>query len=219
MKLHRELGVSQESAWFMAHRLRQAWTMWSEEPMEGLAETDTTFMGGKRKNMPKRKRAVLTGQGAVGKTAVAGIKDRRTNEVRAKVVPDSKVSTLRGFVTENVQPDAEIYTDDAPTYNPLPNRQSVNHSHSAGLRSGSQTLLVSCVKWSDGKSWRGTSAGTADCGRPGTTLSGRKSRPVGVCTASADSRITGKNAIAWRLIQTRFSDRMEGGKGLRRGEA
>ena len=128
-KLHRELGISQKSAWFMAHRLRQAWNTRPEEPMEGPAETDTTYMGGKRKNMPKRKLAVLTGRDAVGKTAVTGIKDRRTNEVRAKVVPDSKGQTLRGFVTENVQPDAKVYTDDAPAYNALPNRESVNHSH------------------------------------------------------------------------------------------
>lgn len=129
MKLHRELGISQKSAWFMAHRLRQAWNTRPEEPMEGPAETDTTYMGGKRKNMSKRKRAALTGRGAVGKTAVTGIKDRRTNEVRAKVVPDSKGRTLRGFVTENIQPDATVYTDDAPAYDALPNRESVNHSH------------------------------------------------------------------------------------------
>ena len=129
MKLHRELGISQKSAWFMAHRLRQAWNTWPEKSMEGPVETDTTHMGGKRKNMPKRKRSVLTGRGAVGKTAVTGIKDRRTNEVRAKVVPDSKGDTLRGFVTENIQPDAKVYTDDAPVYDALPNRESVNHSH------------------------------------------------------------------------------------------
>ena len=129
MKLHRELDISQKSAWFMAHRLRQAWNTRPEKGMEGPVETDTTHMGGKRKNMPKRKRAVLTGRGAVGKTAVTGIKDRRTNEVRAKVVPDSKGETLRGFVTENVQPDAKVYTDDAPAYDALPNRESVNHSH------------------------------------------------------------------------------------------
>ncbi len=129
MKLHRELGTSQKSAWFMAHRLRQAWNTRPEEPMEGPAETDTTYMGGKRKNMPKRKRAALTGRGATGKTAVTGIKDRRTNEFRAKVVPDSKGDTLRGFVTENIRADAKVYTDDAPVYDALPNRESVNHSH------------------------------------------------------------------------------------------
>lgn len=123
MKLHRELGISQKSAWFMAHRLRQAWNSWPEEPMEGPTETDTTFMGGKRKNMPRKKRAVLEGRG------VTGVKDRKTNEVRAEVIPDMKRDTLLNFVVENVGPDAEIYTDESPTYDPLPNRQSVNHSH------------------------------------------------------------------------------------------
>ena len=129
MKLHRELGISQKSAWFMAHRLCQAWNTWPEQPMEGPAETDTTFMGGKRKNLPKRKRAVMDGRGVKGKTYVTGVKDRQTKKVRGKVIPDMKRDTLLNFVAENVQPGAEVYTDDAPAYNPLPNRQSVNHSH------------------------------------------------------------------------------------------
>ena len=71
----------------------------------------------------------MDGRGVKGKTYITGIKDRKTNEVRAKVIPDLKRDTLLNFVAENVGPDAEVYTDEAPAYNPLPNRQSVNHSH------------------------------------------------------------------------------------------
>lgn len=52
MKLHRELRISQKSAWFMAHRLRPAWNTRPEEAFEGPVEVDETYMGGKRKSMP-----------------------------------------------------------------------------------------------------------------------------------------------------------------------
>ena len=63
MKLHRELGVTQKSAWFMLHRLRKA-----AETGVGPVEGDETYMGGKRRNMSTKRRAKLTGRGAVGKT-------------------------------------------------------------------------------------------------------------------------------------------------------
>ena len=79
MKLHRDLGVSRKTAWFMLHRIREAWA----------SET----------------------RGAVGKMAVAGVKDRATRKVRAQVVPDTTGATLRGSVQTHSQPDAMVYTD------------------------------------------------------------------------------------------------------------
>ena len=61
-------------------------------------------------------------------TTAAGIKDRRTNQVRAKVVPDEKGETLRGFVCDHTEPEATVYTDDASAYKRLENHESVNHS-------------------------------------------------------------------------------------------
>lgn len=52
-------------------------------------ETDETYMGGYRKNMPKAKRAIMNRRGTVGKSVVIGVKDRETNEVQAKVVPST----------------------------------------------------------------------------------------------------------------------------------
>lgn len=128
MKLHRDLGVTQKTAWFMAHRIRDAWTDHGE-PFDGPVEADETYMGGKRKNMPLAKRAYLTSRGTDGKTAVAGVKDRATKQVRAQVVEHTDKATLQGFVLRNAAPDAKVYTDDASAYHGLPrDREAVNHS-------------------------------------------------------------------------------------------
>ena len=98
MKLHRDLKISQKSAWFMVHRIREAWMpkVGDGTPFEGPVEADETYMGGKRKNMSNAKRAELadTVRGAVGKVAVVGVKDRDTNHVAAQVVPDTTKATL-----------------------------------------------------------------------------------------------------------------------------
>lgn len=112
----------------MAHSIRQAWKMGDGNPFTGPVETDTMHMGGKRKSKPKKVRAKLEGRGPVDMTAVTGIKDRRTNQVRAEVVPDTKRETMSPFIMEHTEPGAKVYTDDASAYDRLPNRESVNHS-------------------------------------------------------------------------------------------
>ncbi len=62
MKLHRDIGVSQPTAWFMLHRIREAWAGAAGGPFDGPIEIDETCMGGKRKNMSKKKRKTLTGR-------------------------------------------------------------------------------------------------------------------------------------------------------------
>ena len=128
MKLHRDLGVTQKTAWHLAHRLRKAFE--SESGLfAGPVEVDETYMGGKRKNMPKSKREEFTGRGAVGKTAVVGAKDRTTNQVRARAVESTNKATIHGFVADHTALDATVYTDDALVYETLPNpHKAVNHS-------------------------------------------------------------------------------------------
>ena len=119
MKLHRDIGVSQPTAWFMLHRIREAWAGDEDgDPFDGPVEVDETYMGGKRRNMSNAKRKELagTGRGAVGKTVVVGMKDRASNEVRAEVVAGTDAETLQDFVEENTEDDAKVYTDDARAY-------------------------------------------------------------------------------------------------------
>ncbi len=117
MKLHRDLNITQKSAYFMAQRLREAWLQTSSN-MSGPVEVDESYFGGKRKNMSNEKRKSLShlGRGPVGKTAVAGIRDRETNTVKAKVVAATDKQTLQGFIRDNVETGSQIYTDEAKVY-------------------------------------------------------------------------------------------------------
>ena len=127
MKLQRDLKVSYPTAWFIAHRLREAFTS-QAALFSGPVEVDETYMGGKRKNMPKSKRAKLEGRGTVGKAAIAGVKDRETNAVRAKVVDNTEAETLMRFILERIHPETAIFTDEARAYESLPNHEAVKHS-------------------------------------------------------------------------------------------
>ena len=129
MKLHRDLKVTQKTAWFMLHRIREAWANERVILFTSPVEVDETYFGGLRKNMPKGKRKALTGRGTSGKTAVIGAKDRDTNQVRATVVKHTDTDTLQGFVADHVAHDAIVYTDDASGYQGMPyTHESVTHS-------------------------------------------------------------------------------------------
>ena len=128
MKLHRDLKVTQKTAWFMQQRIREAWGGEAVAIMAGPVEADETYFGGRRKNMPKAKRRSLKGRGAVGKTAVIGVKDRATNKIAAKIVRDTSASTLQSFVRDHARETAVIFTDEHGAYRGLPRHEAVNHS-------------------------------------------------------------------------------------------
>ena len=127
MKLHRDLRVTQKTAWHLAHRIRKALKSGGFQ-FAGPVEADESYFGGRRRNMPKSKRADLEGRGPVGKTAVVGIKDRATKKVQAQVFQNTTSEALQGFVLGNIQPGAKVYTDDSTAYESLPNHESVKHS-------------------------------------------------------------------------------------------
>ena len=129
MKLHRDLGISQKSAWHLAHRIRECWDDLSEEPFLGPVEADETYVGGKAKNMhAKVRRHRITGRGGVDKAAVAGVRDRATNKVTARVVASTDAATLQGFVKSHSAADAMVYTDEHKAYLGLPRHGTVRHS-------------------------------------------------------------------------------------------
>ena len=132
MKLHRDLGVTQATAWYLAHRIRQGWITEDAQRFTGPVEIDETFIGGRRRNMPKSKRADLSGQGPVDKTIVAGAKDRDTRAVAARIVPNVESLTLKTFVRESAAPGATVYTDTAGASLKLRGFQHEAVSHSTG---------------------------------------------------------------------------------------
>ena len=141
MKLHRDLHITQKSAWHLAHRLREAFGS-GRGAFSGPVEADETYMGGRRKNMSKAKRSTLNGRGTVGKSVVVGVKDRATNEVRAQVVPSPDAPTLQGFVREYAREGAMIYTDEATAYAGLAgdfDHAAVNHSTGEYVRDQAHT--------------------------------------------------------------------------------
>ena len=139
MKLHRDLGVTQKTAWHLAHRIRKTWQDEEGGDFEGAVEVDEGYFGGKSKNKHAWKRKQEAGRGPVNKTAVVGMKERSTGRVRAKVVENTDGQTLKGFIRENVEDGTKVYTDTATAYSGVPNREAVSHSTGEYVRDQAHT--------------------------------------------------------------------------------
>jgi len=133
MKLHRRIRVTQTTAWFMGHRMREAMSGNLPDKFNGPVEVDETFVGGKSVNMShkrwrKLKNAGLLGGGSKSKVAVVGMRDRETGMVRAEVIPSPQKSTVQPFIEKHTHEDTVVFTDEARYYSGL-NRPhgKINH--------------------------------------------------------------------------------------------
>ena len=129
-ELHRALGVTQKSAWFMLHRIRVAMGMEPEVKMGGnggAVESDETFVGGNPKNMHagrrlaiQKKRSQVSDTKAThahsDKIPVMGLLDRESRQIRAKVVPNVRRETLQSAILNQVERGSKVYTDNAGGY-------------------------------------------------------------------------------------------------------
>ena len=139
-ELHRALGITQKSAWFMLHRIRFALKQGSFETKIGgggtIVEADETYIGGLAKNMHKTERArKITGTGVGGKTAVMGLLERHSekgkSKVRTKVLETTRKHEVHGHISEHVEPGTFMFTDSLRSYVGLPSdyaHEFVNHA-------------------------------------------------------------------------------------------
>ncbi len=144
LQLSRELGITQKSAWFMLHRLREACGIEAMK-LTGVIEVDETCIGGKEKNKHNSKK-LKAGRGAVGKQAIIGAKERGAT-VRAQVIDSTDGATLKGFVHEVVKVGSTVYTDEHKGYHDLGGlfyrhgtvkhsaKEYVNGAHTNGIES------------------------------------------------------------------------------------
>ncbi len=128
MQLSKELGITQKSAWFLLHRIREACNVKAER-IGGKVEVDETYIGGKEgnKHASKKRRA---GRGTVGKTAILGMRER-DGRVIAKPIHKTDKETIQGEIESNIESGSTVYTDEHGAYRNLPDKyehESVNHS-------------------------------------------------------------------------------------------
>src|SRR6266404_526317 len=131
-EIHRALGVTQKSAWFMLHRIRLAMQRGTfSKPLSGEVEVDETFIGGKARNMHRGDRArKIHGTGGSGKVAVMGLLERH-GEVRTMVVSNVRRKSLHSEVSKHVEAGSTVDSDALRSYDQLENEfvhNVINHS-------------------------------------------------------------------------------------------
>lgn len=120
VQLAKHVGVSQKTAWFMAHRIREAHQQ-NKGQLTGTVEADETYIGQKSKTMHAKKRLqAITGTGGTNKTPVFGMKTR-DGEVRAQVITATDSATLHQIIKQNVATGSMLYTDEHRCYSGLQN--------------------------------------------------------------------------------------------------
>ncbi len=138
-EIHRTVGVTQKSAWFMLQRLRLALQGENSGKLSGNVEVDETYIGGKARNMHRSALARRVAEFATprtgrnqttGKVAVMGLLERH-GEVRTMVVGGTKRSHLQREVYNHIEQGSTVYTDALRSYNALENdftHKVINHA-------------------------------------------------------------------------------------------
>ncbi len=148
MQIHRMLGVSYKSAWFMCHRIRESLRYNDEGPLGGegkTVEADETFIGGKEKNKHRNKRQHVVATGGMNKESVFSLVER-DGRARSFHMETVSANTLRPILVTQVNRASKLMTDSAGMMNlagdEFKSHQTVNHSIGEYVRGGVHTNTI-----------------------------------------------------------------------------
>jgi transposase-like protein len=147
MQLAKEIGITQKSAWFVLHRLREACGGPNLKKLAGIIEIDETFVGGIEANKHEHKK-LKAGRGTVGKTPVLGMRERCGRTV-AMPISGTDADTIQAAIHHHVETGSTLHTDEAGAYAGIGGlfyeHDTVNHSAGEFVRDGVTTNSIESV--------------------------------------------------------------------------